>query len=936
MTRIKRITVTGFRGIRNSIELDLTSRLTLIYAPNGTGKTSVCDAAEWLMTGGVKRLNVEQKELRCQFSPPEVETAVTADFEISGEQADIVRTLTSLSRVQNNRKFQITDARLLEMLAPTAAEESAHGTSQASSRRIWLRGTRFLSSDSLSMLLDSDDEFVSAREKIFADLLGVGHLHETEKQVENYMGRLRPAISRVKTDLEKLEGELAVQKGSADEESRSEVELQNEASAELVNTGEALGISFDAGSEGSVSRLKADLGRLELATQERQEKVEEQSKSLALVEAEWSAREEWERLIATYALQMDTMLTRKGQQNENATNIRGRIRSLTEEMRKVDDAIELIDVAQSRLGSDLNDFSIAAERLAEYAGADVADFNGLMSRLEPKGPSQNKIEEKAALERIKERISLISALKEERDSISRQVASLTEGLSTADQIASVEGEIAKLTDAMSIVDAQFRSIAGPLEQLRSLAIALVGSAEFETECPVCGHDHESHAALQDAIRVTSLALTPQIANLTTERERLKNRISEITVTREQDKDKRYRLNLLQAQLSKLNTEYEAWSSELAKYHLSDTENLSARISSRVREIDFLEAASRLITTLEEIEIQWSERLPKDGTVAAVVARVAGLLARRRSVLEASAVELQSALTSANNELSASNAELEYLVQEMERLTELNLEARQFIARFEEAWGKIAPGEPISKERLRLASVAVLERAESTGVARQSLEKAARIVRFLEAKSRIGALEEQIRKLRAELRRLTELYDAAETIKSEYANRRTSHVRVQLREIIKVISVLFSRMQANQVYDSIRNIEGQAPLTWQAVADKMHMSPQSHFSQGQRQDFALAIYMARARTVGGTFFLDEPVAHMDDLNRVALLDVMRVIASEAQTDLSMVVTTANRPVFRHFVEKFQRLRRDDTGLFKAYELSGNARYGVEATPVELAG
>ena len=113
-----------------------------------------------------------------------------------------------------------------------------------------------------------------------------------------------------------------------------------------------------------------------------------------------------------------------------------------------------------------------------------------------------------------------------------------------------------------------------------------------------------------------------------------------------------------------------------------------------------------------------------------------------------------------------------------------------------------------------------------------------------------------------------------------------------------------------------------------------MDPKFSFSQGQRQDFALSIFLARARGLGGTFFLDEPLAHLDDLNRVALLDVFRAIGLENDQSLGFVLTTASRSTARHFAEKFMRVRPGGFGqygdgkLLSLVELRGNPRVGVD--------
>lgn len=60
MTAIKRIVVRGFRGIPEELELDFTKdkkpSSMAVYGTNGTGKSSLTDAWEWLHTGNVQHL----------------------------------------------------------------------------------------------------------------------------------------------------------------------------------------------------------------------------------------------------------------------------------------------------------------------------------------------------------------------------------------------------------------------------------------------------------------------------------------------------------------------------------------------------------------------------------------------------------------------------------------------------------------------------------------------------------------------------------------------------------------------------------------------------------------------------------------------------------------------------------------------------------------
>jgi hypothetical protein len=49
--RIRRLEVQGFRGFNEERSIDFNERLTLIYAPNSYGKTSISEALEWLLYG---------------------------------------------------------------------------------------------------------------------------------------------------------------------------------------------------------------------------------------------------------------------------------------------------------------------------------------------------------------------------------------------------------------------------------------------------------------------------------------------------------------------------------------------------------------------------------------------------------------------------------------------------------------------------------------------------------------------------------------------------------------------------------------------------------------------------------------------------------------------------------------------------------------------
>jgi exonuclease SbcC len=148
----------------------------------------------------------------------------------------------------------------------------------------------------------------------------------------------------------------------------------------------------------------------------------------------------------------------------------------------------------------------------------------------------------------------------------------------------------------------------------------------------------------------------------------------------------------------------------------------------------------------------------------------------------------------------------------------------------------------------------------------------------------------------------------------------------------VITALYVRSQSAPFVNRIEFSRGDGPLRWLArIDDDFKLDDTAQMSLGQRQDLALSIFLARARELGGTFFLDEPLLHLDDLNRVALMDVLRTIVIEERAKpLRLVVTTANQSLVRHCREKFSLLPREGTSQpFRAYRLTGDPQIGVSA-------
>ena len=92
------MSIEAFRGVSERIDLDLDAAVVLVIGPNGTGKTTVFDALQWLLIGSLDRLkpyrmrtNTEHIVSRYRLPGPAV---VSADFVINGEAVSARRSGT--------------------------------------------------------------------------------------------------------------------------------------------------------------------------------------------------------------------------------------------------------------------------------------------------------------------------------------------------------------------------------------------------------------------------------------------------------------------------------------------------------------------------------------------------------------------------------------------------------------------------------------------------------------------------------------------------------------------------------------------------------------------------------------------------------------------------------------------------------------------------
>ena len=175
-----------------------------------------------------------------------------------------------------------------------------------------------------------------------------------------------------------------------------------------------------------------------------------------------------------------------------------------------------------------------------------------------------------------------------------------------------------------------------------------------------------------------------------------------------------------------------------------------------------------------------------------------------------------------------------------------------------------------------------------------------IIAFTENKNRKAVYQKEIADIQKKLERCRILQTTLESLQSP-----DSYADAFIQQNVNQISRIFLALHSPQEFSRL-DIENQ-----QLVAFRNEEKvPISHMSTGQRTALVIAVFFQMnlaTPSAPGFLLLDEPVANVDDLNVLALMDFLREIALTHQRQIFF--TTANRNVAKLFRRKFSFLEGD---------------------------
>ncbi|EKS34239.1 AAA family ATPase [Afipia broomeae] len=170
------------------------------------------------------------------------------------------------------------------------------------------------------------------------------------------------------------------------------------------------------------------------------------------------------------------------------------------------------------------------------------------------------------------------------------------------------------------------------------------------------------------------------------------------------------------------------------------------------------------------------------------------------------------------------------------------------------------------------------------------------------------VDKELQALLLKLQRFSIAYDALDKLMKESSL--SSEVENALMSSKAAIERIFSTIHSPREFSGI----GSTLLTLTKAIDQSEVKL-SEVSTGQRAALALAIFLAQnaqLETAPPVMLIDDPIAHIDDLNSLSFLDYLRELAIRG--DRQIFFATANSKLASLFMKKFKFL---DDGFTTIY-------------------
>lgn len=562
---LESVTIENFRAYRAPMTFEIGSEITVLFGPNGFGKTSFFDAIDFGVTGSIGRLKVTDKnrfnEVAAHLDSKPEEARVALTYRSDGKSYTIERTVSDPARALLDGS-PADRKPILKQLT-----KSGEAVAERVDNLINLfRASHLFSQDNQALMQNLKDHCTLPRE-IVSRMLAFEDYENALKKSANIVAILKNSLDTLSSEISETTASLKADKSELDGLRRTIKDKSNigALNAELRNLRAALNdIGVDAGSGAPDAtkvrgwratlevRIAESDGRIALLSELAKEVVRlspliQEGKDLrALIGAGDARRLASEQAKASAQQQLDA--------------VRKRVAEIAAQIRQAQSALDNLKwVRDQRPGyaSALNSLNAQTERLNQATEAIAADRNRSATAsadLQQKSSQlATSVEWQAAarkrftdLEALRAALSPWKASTDRLAEIREQEATLNE---TLQELRTAEPTLQAQLDTITPQQAALERVIADADRSQSELRQLLSQLQkhiTDGNCPLCGVDHGSQ---DDLVRHIQEKMTLDGAGTArTELAGLRQRIQEIA---RQLAGNRQAQKSVQAQLSHL-------------------------------------------------------------------------------------------------------------------------------------------------------------------------------------------------------------------------------------------------------------------------------------------------------------------------------------------------------------------------------------------------
>lgn len=868
---IKKIIMRDFRPHCFSKEFELEpGHVSLLFGPNGSGKTSILEGVELAATGEIKRLK----------GCPQEEGTVSILCVDEGENEVVIGSEHSVAQCKqreqawygvpggrgkctlgiNFSRFNYLDCEAAYRFASEQQDESGYNRS-------------------ISQLFFGE-EIIRMEQNLERHRQGFDEKH---KKLEKVLREKKDTLQEKKAALEELE---------IDEGLDDRLIL-----AEVVKSGRNIGMKrrFDAGASSPTVEVKQTLAIYQ-AVSYNLESIKKQAEQLRVVSGVDLKHKKAELEASQARLKAEK------------ERLQGSKRRIEEYKSEVNDHRKKLDEVGRRK-------------------AEIANIKDQWSVLERIVQNTAKAKKRKRLEDQKGKLTeelqllqdLISSHPDIIDWAKDDVA-----VAPAEVIEEIRLEVLSLEERNKILNENVKQLASQLDslqsittQIQSLGVQLSENVLDEgtfSQCPLCGFDHGSPANLKTHIMHKRNQPRTEVQDITLLLHRDINELERLIKAKnnrlESVERARQRVDILRMVLAQLNAGSlmeENLIAEEPEYILAKVQKRFSELESIRNKLHLLENecaildgqgfTSDLIGKAEQFEkdnLHYKEFLAKQEiqTFVEFLQRQDYLILKQVEQLTEVINSKESVIKDLETEYQDRKTELE---RRRTRVDSLGVNLEQFCANL----GALTEHFEVPEE------VGFIKFAERVWLAERhskaALENLDKISNAKEIRERLGVLEGELKALEREHQRCIVALEALDRVP-----RTSLFVKDFLDEHRQDIEDLFLRLHIPREFTGIR-LTNSSGLQLERGCGNIVDVFQTSF--GQRVALALSLLLTLHLTAPSApkfLILDDPVAHLDDMHLLNLLDVLRELAINGH---QLVISTANADISRLLRRKFSFLSKD---------------------------